>query len=555
MLVGASSSSTGAVATDPAASGKASVVIRPGTIGPADLRRGAVQPRHLSAATMRTVNGAGPIVRRPRSLPGNAGWTWFATDVDGGALFRSNGAGWDQLTVGRLAGIPRGSIDAQRIMNASVTAPKLAVRSVTARAMSMDAWRQISSSGPLASRPEARTRPAGSLWLAPDADGGTLYFNDGVQWLTAGRATLTSGAVSTAAIVDGAVTRPKIAQEAWTEAIASGTLAQRPLSSAANAGFLYLATDADGGTLYRSNGAGWVQAASGVSNPISGAAGGVLAGSYPSPSFAAGVVDAAAVAPDAVGAGAIQTDAVGAAEIVADAVDSSEVAADAIGASEIAADAVDAAEIAAGAVGSDEIADGSIVIGDIAQSTWTSAIGTGTLAARAAAAPGNEGFLYQATDDAGGTLARSDGASWQVVGHTRTPRSIDFQAGTLTNMAVALTELIGVNRSRVPVDLTTHTEMRVFTNVAVIGHTTAVMCAQYSIDTGVSWYNFDGTLGMTSCVSGVGAVGINALGLRTSAWQSIPQVARVEGAIIRMVMVGGNAAVDPALSTTGVELR
>ena len=40
-----------------------------------------------------------------------------------------------------------------------------------------------------------------------------------------------------------------------------GTLGARPAAAVGNNGFLYLATDVDGGTLYRSNGVGWVQAA------------------------------------------------------------------------------------------------------------------------------------------------------------------------------------------------------------------------------------------------------------------------------------------------------
>jgi uncharacterized protein DUF4082 len=47
-----------------------------------------------------------------------------------------------------------------------------------------------------------------------------------------------------------------------TTVIASGTLGARP--AAAVAGYLYLATDVNGGTLYRDTGAAWVQVASGV---------------------------------------------------------------------------------------------------------------------------------------------------------------------------------------------------------------------------------------------------------------------------------------------------
>lgn len=51
----------------------------------------------------------------------------------------------------------------------------------------------------------------------------------------------------------------------WIAIIGGGTLANRPAASFLNRGFLYLATDTNGGTLYRSNGTAWVQAAGAVS--------------------------------------------------------------------------------------------------------------------------------------------------------------------------------------------------------------------------------------------------------------------------------------------------
>ncbi|MGB4759397.1 MAG: hypothetical protein WBP26_05075, partial [Candidatus Saccharimonadales bacterium] len=46
-----------------------------------------------------------------------------------------------------------------------------------------------------------------------------------------------------------------------------GTFAAMPIAAASNNGLLYLATDANGGTLYRSNGSVWAQAAPGVALP------------------------------------------------------------------------------------------------------------------------------------------------------------------------------------------------------------------------------------------------------------------------------------------------
>lgn len=52
---------------------------------------------------------------------------------------------------------------------------------------------------------------------------------------------------------------------AWTTVHGSGVLSARPAAATANAGYLYLATDVDGGTLYRSTGSAWVQVSTGVS--------------------------------------------------------------------------------------------------------------------------------------------------------------------------------------------------------------------------------------------------------------------------------------------------
>lgn len=53
-----------------------------------------------------------------------------------------------------------------------------------------------------------------------------------------------------------------------TSTVLSGLLADRPAASADNSGDLYFATDVNGGTLYRSNGSSWVQAARGVNEPF-----------------------------------------------------------------------------------------------------------------------------------------------------------------------------------------------------------------------------------------------------------------------------------------------
>lgn len=72
----------------------------------------------------------------------------------------------------------------------------------------------------------------------------------------------------------------------------SGLLTDRPAASASNAGLMYVATDENGGTTYRSNGTAWVQVGAAVAasgGSPTGPATGDLTNNYPNPSIKSSV--------------------------------------------------------------------------------------------------------------------------------------------------------------------------------------------------------------------------------------------------------------------------
>ena len=208
--------------------------------------------------------------------------------------------------------------------------------------------------------------------------------------------------------------------------------------------------------------------------------------------IATDAVESSEIAEGAVGSPEIGDGVVGSAEIADGAVGSSEIAEGAVGGSQIADGSVTGAEIAVGAVSSIELADesvqsadifdetiasadiqdetiatfdildntiasvdileGTIATGDISQSVWSDSVhAAGLLTNRPAAAPSNNGFLFFATDDSGGTLYRSNGSTWVTIGpgvdRLATSISMAF-GGTWDNMPSALTEFMGTAQNR-----------------------------------------------------------------------------------------------------------
>jgi hypothetical protein len=115
---------------------------------------------------------------------------------------------------------------------------------------------EVNQAGPLASRPIPSAVPVGTVYFATDDLGGTLYRSNGSLWQKEAAPVLHAGqhAPGAADPID------------YSRVHLVGTLAARPAASTST-NLFYFASDADGGTLYRSNGSAWVKIAAGLNDP------------------------------------------------------------------------------------------------------------------------------------------------------------------------------------------------------------------------------------------------------------------------------------------------
>jgi hypothetical protein len=294
----------------------------------------------------------------------------------------------------------------------------------------------------------------------------------------------------------------------------------------------------------------------------------ILDGAVTAADIADGAVQASEIATDAVGAAEIAPDAVGSSELAANAVTSAEIlsativggpggdiAPDTITAGELAPDAVGAGELAPGAVTAADISADSIAIDDIAQSVWSSAHAAGTLAGRPAASSSNDGFLYFATDDNGGTLYRSNGSSWvkaapglsQAQG---TPESITMVGPDVANvtwsaMPSALTEFNSSARYRTKYDLSNANQVRLVARVQVGGAGGAELRAQYSTDES-TWNYLDGGSGPAV---NVGTSGTNV----STPWSDLAAAAKGD-VFLRVVGLNGSGT-DATFGQISIQIR
>lgn len=178
-----------------------------------------------------------------------SGRLYFASDDNGGTLYRDNGATWDQIASSITgSGAPTGASYVTTVSEAGLSNEQVLGTAVVMADVA-------------ANRPVAALN--GRLYLATDTNGGTLYRDTGAAWVQVAAAVNGTGAPTTASYV---TTAPEAGlsneQVLGTAVNMAGTLASRP--AAATAGRLYFATDT--GVLYRDAGAAWAQVAPAIAS-------------------------------------------------------------------------------------------------------------------------------------------------------------------------------------------------------------------------------------------------------------------------------------------------
>lgn len=110
----------------------------------------------------------------------------------------------------------------------------------------------IHMKGTTAARPAAAASNAGYLYWATDDDGGTLFRSTGAVWEAIARGLTEAPPLHASTHLAGGTDAMT-----WTLVLGRDTLANRPAAAATNTGYLYFATDVNGGTWFQSDGAAW----------------------------------------------------------------------------------------------------------------------------------------------------------------------------------------------------------------------------------------------------------------------------------------------------------
>src|SRR5207247_6587038 len=104
------------------------------TVASADILDGTIAIGDIAQATWSgSVHQAGLLADRPTASASNNGFLYFATDVSGGTLYRSDGSSWTRVAAGntvQAADLAADSVDSSKIADGAVQSADLADSSV-----------------------------------------------------------------------------------------------------------------------------------------------------------------------------------------------------------------------------------------------------------------------------------------------------------------------------------------------------------------------------------------------------------------------------------------
>jgi hypothetical protein len=131
--VGSAEIATDAVDTDEIAAG---------AVGTAEILDATIQVGDVNQSVWSgSVHQAGTLAARPAAGADNNGFLYFATDVSGGTLYRSDGTTWGRVAPGNIvtnSDLADNSVDSSKIVNGSIVTEDLADNAVTSAKVAPD---------------------------------------------------------------------------------------------------------------------------------------------------------------------------------------------------------------------------------------------------------------------------------------------------------------------------------------------------------------------------------------------------------------------------------
>ena len=193
--------------------------IASGAVGTDELADGAVTSAKILDATVQigdvnqsvwsgSVHQAGTLAARPAAAS-NEGFLYFATDVSGGTLYRSDGSSWSRVAPGNVVGnsdLGPDSVDSSKILNGTIITEDLADNAVTSAKVALDTLTAADIAADAVTASEIAANAVGSSEIAADAEGSSE---------------IATGAVGAAEVADGSLRAADIG-------VLNGTVAINP---------------------------------------------------------------------------------------------------------------------------------------------------------------------------------------------------------------------------------------------------------------------------------------------------------------------------------------